>query len=58
MTEPIPLPGSDEAKRNKCTCDAQVNRRIGGSGAYVDRKGKTRFVITRGCPLHATEKTT
>lgn len=43
-------PGSPEAKRQGCLCNATVNK--SGEGAFVSEKGTVRFLINQKCPMH------
>lgn len=50
MTEPM-NPGSDEARRNGCKCDATSNKAGAGIATFG---GVSVFKISSACPLHAT----
>lgn len=51
---PLLNPGSPEAQREGCTCDARINR--DGKGAGVTHGGQTIFVEHPRCGLHGDEK--
>lgn len=50
MADPVPNPGSREAKEAGCRCPSLDNAR--GRGVFTDEKGVPQFWITDGCPLH------
>ena len=53
MTDHIPSPGSPEARRNGCRCDAKKNR----DGHGIDTIATGRFWIEApDCPMHGTPR--
>lgn len=46
-------PGSEEAKKEGCTCPVMDNNN--GLGILLD--GSTQFWISDGCPVHDPDKT-
>jgi hypothetical protein len=50
MSETIPNPGTDLARRAGCRCD--MIRNGYGRGAYVSGGGEVQYDVNPKCPLH------